>query len=216
MKTENIEVLNEETNPDGYSKLSKEFKEYVRKYSRILIRGKRNRTVPILLTMELRNCINALIQFRKNAGIRKKKPYLFALPYSKYGYISACENLRRFSHDCNAEDPETLRRTLFRKELATTCLMFDLKEYEVGDLAKFMGRDDKIHKEHYRQPVLERDLINVAKLLEKAQGIYEDDSKNVVNEADNYDSVIPVRCTVEEDIDLDELDDSGMYFFHYL
>lgn len=209
---ENIQELNEETNPDGYSKLSKESKEYVQKYSRILIRGKRNRTVPILLTGELRNCIKILIQFRKNASIRQKNPYLFALPYSQYGFISACEILRKFSHECNAEDPETLRGTLFRKQLATTCIMFDLKEYEVGDLAKFMGHDDKIHKDHYRQPVLERDLINVAKLLEKAQGIYEgNDSSNVILEADDGLETIATQSSLEDDDGLDDSYDSGMY-----
>lgn len=107
-------------------------------------------------------------------------------------YISACELLRKFFYECNAEDPETLRGTLFRKQLATTCIMFDLLEYEVGDLAKFMGDDDKIHRDHYRQRVLERDLINAAKLLEKAQGVYEgNDPENLIVDTDNEENPEP-------------------------
>ncbi|XP_046616551.1 uncharacterized protein LOC124303421 [Neodiprion virginianus] len=40
----------------------------------------------------------------------------------------------------------------------------------VSDLANFMGHHDKIHKEIYRQPIAQRDIVKISKLLELAQG----------------------------------------------
>lgn len=52
----------------------------------------------------------------------------------------------------------------------------DLKETEISELANFMGHTDKIHKAHYRLPIKAREIINISKLLEIAQG--GDDSDN--------------------------------------
>lgn len=87
--------------------------------------------------------------------------------------------------------------------------------YEVGDLAKFMEHDDKFHNDHYRQSVLERDLVNVAKLFEKAQGIYEgSDPRNVIDEAEKDDPLrletTPIQSILEENSGLDETFYSSM------
>lgn len=34
-----------------------------------------------------------------------------------------------------------------------------------------MGHSDKVHKDYYRQPIIARDIVNMSKLLEMAQGV---------------------------------------------
>lgn len=54
--------------------------------------------------------------------------------------------------------------------MATTCTNLNLRDHEVSDLANFMGHADRIHKEHYRQPILSREIFQVSKLLEIVHG----------------------------------------------
>jgi len=54
--------------------------QITKKYVRFLIRGKLGRSVPVLLDYEMKNCINLLLQYRKEANISEGNPYIFALP----------------------------------------------------------------------------------------------------------------------------------------
>lgn len=66
--------------------------------------------------------------------------------------------------------PDLLRATILRKHIATMCVNFIMNENDVSELANFMGHADKIHKEHYRQPILRREILNISRLLEAVQG----------------------------------------------
>lgn len=183
---EAIENINEETCPDIYTTLNEEAKIFVNRYSRILLRGKRNRTVPVLLDGEMRDCVKLILKYRKNAKVSSQNPYVFALPgnfRTDCRHASACELMRTFSKSCGAQVPESLRGTLLRKHIATTCISLNLRDHEVEDLANFMGHADKIHRSHYRMPLAQRDIVHVASLLEKAQGVFS--GTRPVNETDS-------------------------------
>lgn len=38
------------------------------------------------------------------------------------------------------------------------------------DLANFMGHEEKIHREHYRMPVVHREILQISRLLQSASG----------------------------------------------
>lgn len=141
--------------------------------TRIEIKGKRDRNVPVLLTPTMRELLDLMLSLRKEVGVSSENNYLFAscTHGAKYSYRGA-DCLRKFSIDCGAIAPETLRSTKLRKHVASLSQILNLKNNELDLLAKFMGHDIRIHREFYRLP---DNVMQVAKLskvliaLEKGQ-----------------------------------------------
>lgn len=70
---QNVEKLNENMYSDIYKSLSAQHKEIAQKYVRFCIRGKKGRTVPVLLSHELFKSINLILELREQANVIKKK-----------------------------------------------------------------------------------------------------------------------------------------------
>lgn len=168
----NYDKLNKDMFSDMYNSLSQENKEVAEKYVRFCIRGKLGRTVPVLLSTELFECITTILHFRQAAKVSSKNPYVFGLPGTghRYKYLRACVLMRKFAEKCNATCASTLRGTTLRKHVATYCIQLNLNDVDVSDLATFMGHADKIHREHYRQPLASRDILKISQYLEAVQG----------------------------------------------
>lgn len=73
-------------------------------------------------------------------------------------YLKACVLMRKYSKISGAKMSASLRGTMLRKRIATVCISLDISEHEVNDLADFMGHHKKIHKSHYRQSIITKDL----------------------------------------------------------
>ncbi|XP_067217009.1 uncharacterized protein [Linepithema humile] len=171
------EKINKNMYSDIYESLSEENKKIAENYSRFCIRGKLGRTVPVLLTNELLKCINTILQFRKEAEVPQKNPYVFGLRGSnknRYRYLRACILMRKFARECDAIESSSLRGTILRKHVATYCIQLNLSDIDVSDLATFMGHAEKIHREHYRQPLASRDILKISQYLEAVQGNAQD------------------------------------------
>lgn len=177
--------IDENVDKDLYNSLSNESKQLAQKYVRFTITGKLYRTVPVLLHNDLVKCIELILAHRKNAGVNEKNPYVFGLPSIdkvKFKYLRACKLMNKFSLQCGAEFPGRLRGTELRKQIATACVTMELSENEVSDVANFMGHADKVHKEIYRQPIISREIVQISKILEAAQGTDErNDSDNEID-----------------------------------
>lgn len=63
-----------------------------------------------------------------------------------------------------------MRGTILRKHIATYCIQLNLNDVEISDLATFMDHSDKIHKDHYTQPLISRDIVKISQYLEAVQG----------------------------------------------
>lgn len=178
---QSYQSIDEETNKDIYKSLSLEAQKLAQKYVRFVIRGKLGRTVPVLIHSELLKCINLILDYRSQAKVSCKNPYLFGIPgYDKkrYKYLRACNLIRTFAVACGASMSQTLRGTQLRKHIATKCISLNLLEHQVEDLSNHLGHTEKIHKEHYRLPIVSRDILQVSKLLEYAQGEEENDDED--------------------------------------
>jgi len=143
------EKVNEHMNSDIYNTLSTENRKIAEKYVRFCIRGKLGRTVPVLLSNELFDCVTLILKWRKEANVPSKNPYIFGLPgfnNHRYKYLRACVLMRKFAKECNANYSTTLRGTTLRKQIATYCIQLNLNDVEISELATFMGHADKIHK----------------------------------------------------------------------
>ena len=70
----------------------------------MVLRGKGNRTVAVLLTSELIQCIEIILECRKTLHISNNNPYVFALPSkdkNNHRYASACEAMRFYFTEKN-------------------------------------------------------------------------------------------------------------------
>ncbi|XP_063993690.1 uncharacterized protein LOC135171231 isoform X2 [Diachasmimorpha longicaudata] len=173
--------LNHSANKEAYNALSEEGKRLAQKYVRFEIRGKLGRGVPVLVDNEVLECLELIISHREQAGVPPKNDYLFGLPSTdkdRLRYHRACDLMREYSTKCGAEIPSALRGTQLRKHIATRCINLNLTRGEVTDIANFMGHHENIHKNIYRQPVLETDIVKISKILNTAQGFGESDDSD--------------------------------------
>lgn len=115
-----------------------------------------------------------ILQYRKKAGVSSTNPYVFDIlniDLCKQAYLKACDLMRKFSIECGADKPETLRGTTLRKHVATLGVNLNLSDTEISvDFANFMGHEEKIHREHYRMPVVHREILRMSRLLQSASG----------------------------------------------
>jgi len=113
--------------------------------------------------------------------------------------------MRKFAYECGVDHPERLRGTLLRKHIATNCHKLKLTEQEVSELADFMGHKENIHKQYYRLPQKEADILNISKYLEAALGTdvnSENDSNSdeddIINDYDK--SATSLNSTTDDDL----------------
>jgi len=72
-------VMNENTNDLLFASLPKESKEIAKKYSRLIVRGKTDSDVPVVLKTNMENQIDLILSHRKDAGILPKTMNSFSL-----------------------------------------------------------------------------------------------------------------------------------------
>lgn len=93
-------------------------------------------------------------------------PYFFANPNAKSRqFFRGSDCLRKFSNECGANFPVSLRSTLLRKHLATTCQVLNLKSSELEGLANFMGHNIRVHEDFYRLPEGTLQAAKISKIL---------------------------------------------------
>ncbi|KAH9645932.1 hypothetical protein HF086_011394 [Spodoptera exigua] len=122
----------------------------VKSFKRIVIRGKRGRGVPVLLTDEVQSDIDLLISVRRNY-ISDKNDFLFAKPGSE-GTLCGYKVLKKYASASGAQNPAAITTTKLRKHLATLTQMFNLKDSNIEQLANFMGHTQAVHRQNYRLP----------------------------------------------------------------
>jgi isopentenyldiphosphate isomerase len=147
---------------DVVASLSQWEQELCRKLSRMEIRGKRGRKVPVLLTEEMKESIDMLVSFREKAGVDPENKHLFACPTNGSMHaIRGAACLRTLVQESDLKHPESITSTKMRKHIATMAQVLTLRENELDILARFMGHDVRIHREYYRLP---EDALQVAKV----------------------------------------------------
>ncbi|XP_037033027.1 uncharacterized protein LOC119072014 [Bradysia coprophila] len=167
------EEMNENTNQELFAALSDESKDLARRYSRMRVRGKLNRTVPVLLNQTMKKCLELLVSHREDALIDTKNDHLFALqpsPIEDINYINAGTTLKKFVELSGVKNPSSINATNMRKQLATMCVSLKLDDGEVADVADFMGHAELVHRNSYRQNTIDRQVVKMSQWLEAALG----------------------------------------------
>ncbi|XP_026054801.1 uncharacterized protein LOC113040760 [Carassius auratus] len=151
-------------NEDVVKSLTKLERELCNELTRLEIRGKRGKKVPVLLTKDMLESMDLLNESRSTVGISDSNPYVFAR-LGALTHIRGSDCLRKFSKTCGAKDPKSLTSTKLRKQIATLSQIMNLKNNELDQLAKFLGHDIRVHREYYRLSENTIQLAKVSKLL---------------------------------------------------
>ncbi|XP_077978108.1 uncharacterized protein LOC144433636 [Glandiceps talaboti] len=134
-------------------------------FTRIEIPGKRGRNVPVLLTPEIKTCVDLLCQTRSEAGVHPNNPYLFARQYDSLECHRGSHCLRLYAFSCGARSPERLTSTNLRKHVATISQFLNLNDTELEILAGFLGHRIGVHREYYRLPQATLQVCKISRLL---------------------------------------------------
>ncbi|KAK2810392.1 hypothetical protein Q5P01_000403 [Channa striata] len=151
-------------NEDMSKTLSPLEKELSKLLTRMEVRGKRGRKVPVFFTKRMKESVDLLINMREKAGVPAQNPYLFARP-GAITYIRGGVYLRKHAEESKAEHPELLRSTKLRKQVGTLCQLLDLSEQELEQVARFMGHDIRVHCDFYRQTDKTFQIAKISELL---------------------------------------------------
>ena len=132
------------------------------------IRGKRGRKVPLLLTKEMKEAMQLLLEKREDVQIDQRNPYLFATPSpGSLNHLRSWDCLHKFAtaESLNLKCPEAITGTRLRKYIATVSQVLDLEDRELDWLARHMGHDIRTHREYYRLQDSTIELAKVSKIL---------------------------------------------------
>nr|XP_033936611.1 uncharacterized protein LOC117445218 [Pseudochaenichthys georgianus] len=144
--------------------LSEVEKKLCRHFSRIVIRGKRGRPVPILLTPKMLCALELLVKYREDCGVLKDNAYMFARP-TAMTHFRGSDCMRGFAKTCGAKCPKSLTSTRLRKHAATLSTVLNMTYTEMDQLANFLGHNIRIHREFYRLPEKTLQLAKISKIL---------------------------------------------------
>ena len=133
----------------------------------VYIRGKRGRQVPVLLTLDVVEPINLLIETRKMVGVSDRNIYLFPAPTRGSlnplrGYQCMAELIK---HVDTLQMPDLIKSTKLRKYVATVAQIIDLERNELEWLANHLGHNLDVHKQYYRLSDSAVELAKVSRLL---------------------------------------------------
>ncbi|KAI2645355.1 Dolichyl-phosphate-mannose--protein mannosyltransferase 3 [Labeo rohita] len=170
---------------------------------RVELKGKKGRKVAVILTSDMTANLSLLISKRKECGVTENNNYLFAVPCSDGHYRG---QFGQFADACGAEDPQNLRSTNLRKEIATISQVMNLKENELDQLADFLGHDIRVHREYYRLPQSTIQLAKISKLLiamekgsvKNIQGKSLDEIGDDIDDMDTGSQQLPNVCTLQD------------------
>ncbi|XP_070576785.1 uncharacterized protein [Ptychodera flava] len=140
-------------------------KSLSRQLIKIEIPGKGERNMPVLLTPQLKDCVNLLCDLRKEASVHPKNPYVFARQYDSKECQRADQCLRLYAWSCGATNPERLTSTKLRKHVATISQFLNLSDNELHILADFLGHNINVHQNHYRLPQATMEVCRISRLL---------------------------------------------------
>ncbi|CAM4731020.1 unnamed protein product [Leuciscus chuanchicus] len=144
-------IMEYDPHEDVNEALSDLEKKLCQHFSRIEIKGKRGRKVPVLLTPVMEQGLDLLVGTRQEWEVPRENIYLFARPSALTCYRGS-DCLRHFAKVRGAKSPESLTSTKLRKQTGTLSQVLNPSNTELDQLADFLGYDIRVHRQFYRLP----------------------------------------------------------------
>ncbi|KAF5278639.1 hypothetical protein FQA39_LY00681 [Lamprigera yunnana] len=161
-KLRSITLINDGSGNDKFEKCFFETeKNLLNSYSQIVIRGKRGRGVPTLLSPAMKKHFDYFISIRNNYVVNNK--YIFHTAGS--GNLDDTKILYKYALKCGVNKPKSISATNLRKHPATITKLLQFSEADMEQLSKFMGHTRNTHCKIYRLSDNIYQTAKVSKLL---------------------------------------------------
>ena len=142
-------------------------KQIMGKMTLIKTRGKRGRTVPVIIPRLEKEAIDLMVSLRESVGLHDDAPseaFLFSrAPDGRP--VNGWYELKKECEAAGCEQTQNITSTSMRKYLATVVQIMNLTENEMDQIASHLGHDLTVHKKYYRLPESTVELSKIAKLL---------------------------------------------------
>ncbi|CAG2245278.1 unnamed protein product [Mytilus edulis] len=138
--------------------------ELLRSQDLMVVRGKRSRPVPVIISNELKKPL----EYLANPEIRKmfiKPSNKFLFPSTGDGPLRSYDSMKNVCEKLNLKRPESITSVTLRKYTATLSQVLSLKENEIGWLCKHLGHTKSVHTEHYKQLSGYVERVEIGKLM---------------------------------------------------
>lgn len=109
-------------------------------FTRIEVRGKCGRMVPVLLKPSFESAMELLINVREACGVPTENPYVFGRPCALSAY-GGSESIQRHVKECGAENPTVLTLKRIQRHFATMLQLISLDKEEA---AQIFGSNNQI------------------------------------------------------------------------
>ncbi|XP_054467443.1 uncharacterized protein LOC129101592 isoform X2 [Anoplopoma fimbria] len=109
-------------------------------FTRVDIRGKCGRMVPVLLKPSFVSAMELLINVRKTCGVPSRNPYVFGRPHTLSAYRGS-ECIQKYVKASGAKDPEVLTFTKIQRHYGTMLQLINLDEKEA---AQILGPNNQV------------------------------------------------------------------------
>lgn len=130
-------------------------------YNRLVIRGKRGRGVPILLSPQMKTHFDMLLKIRDHFVSSND----FVFHTSGNSFFCGTKILQKYVKNSGVARPEAISATKLRKHLATITQLLQFSNNDMEQLSKFMGHTLKTHTSVYRMSDDIYQTAKVSKLL---------------------------------------------------
>ncbi|XP_075960564.1 uncharacterized protein LOC142964226 [Anarhichas minor] len=109
-------------------------------FTRVDVRGKCGRMVPVLLKPSFVSAMELLTDVRKTCGVPRQNPFVFGRPQGLSAYHGS-ECIQKYVKECGAKDPEALTSTKIRRHYGTMLQLINLDENEA---AQILGPNNQV------------------------------------------------------------------------
>ncbi|XP_068577144.1 uncharacterized protein [Cebidichthys violaceus] len=109
-------------------------------FTRVDVRGKCGRMVPVLLKPSFVSAMELLTDVRKTCGVPRQNPFVFGRPQGLSAYHGS-ECIQKYVKECGAEDPEALTSAKIRRHYGTMLQLINLDENEA---AQILGPNNQV------------------------------------------------------------------------
>lgn len=108
-------------------------KTMCRFFTRVDIRGKCGRMVPVLLKPSFESAMELFVKVRETCGVPSENHFLFGRPHALSAY-NGSECIQKYVKECGAKDPEALKSPKIRKHYATMLQLINLDDDEADQI----------------------------------------------------------------------------------
>ncbi|XP_060535343.1 uncharacterized protein LOC132707485 [Cylas formicarius] len=153
--------LESDSNNEFEKCLTESEKILLKTYSRLVIRGKRGRGVPILLSPIMKTHFECILQTRDNFAIQSD----FVFHTTGRGFVDGTKIIHKYAKKCQLEKAANITATKLRKHLATITQLLQFSNNDMEQLSKFMGHTLQTHSNFYRMSDKVYQTAKISKLL---------------------------------------------------